>query len=293
MVLSVENKDLSVVGIFPRILKLEAEYFEWISDPDTCIDQLKSMDTGGDIFTFIQTLPDATPRYNFHVEYDSVAMLKISTYEEWWKNQINDKTRNMVRRAQKNNVELRGVEFDDEMVKGIKDIYDESPVRQGKPFRHYRKSLEELKREHGTFLDRSEFVGAFLEGRLIGFIKLVHDGEVSHLMQIISKMEHKDKAPTNALLAKAVEICAEHGVRYLHYSNWSKRGLGDFKKHHAFYKHDVPRYFVPLNLKGEVALRLGLHRDFAELLPDKVVDIAVDLRNKWNCRRYLQAGRQN
>jgi hypothetical protein len=286
MILQVDNKNLLVNGKFPRIIRLEAEYYEWVNDPYKFLDDVKCTGATGDLFTFVQKLNDEIPRYGFYLEWDSIAILRISTYEDWWKKQINDKTRNMIRRAQKSGVDVRLVQFNDAFIGGVKDIYDESPLRQGKPFRHYKKSLQILTKEHSSFMDRSQFIGAFYKGELIGFVKLVHDDGVSHLMQIISKMEHRDKAPTNALLAKSVEICADQGVHFLHYSTWSRRGLGDFKKHHAFEQFEVPRYFIPLNLRGKLSLRLRLHREFSELLPQKWVDVAVDIRNKWNTVKF-------
>jgi hypothetical protein len=104
-------------------------------------------------------------------------------------------------------------------------------------------------------------------------------------MNIISMISHRDKAPTNALIARAVEICAQRGVPYLHYGLWSKRGLGDFKKHHAFEQIDVVRYFVPLNIRGQIALGLKLHRSLAEMLPEKLVNVLAEWRAKWNARR--------
>jgi hypothetical protein len=37
-------------------------------------------------------------------------------------------------------------------------------------------------------------------------------------------------------------------------------------------------------------LKFGLHRSMREYVPAQWVDRAVDLRNKWNERRYRSAG---
>jgi len=212
-------------------------------------------------------------------------VVSVSTFDHWWKKQVNDKTRNMVRKAQKAGVELRKAEFSDDFVQGIVKIYNESPVRQGKPFNHFGKDFATIKREHSEYLDRGELIGAYYKEELIGFVKLVHGRGVSNLMNIISLISHRDKAPTNALIARAVEICAERGVPYLHYGLWSKRGLGDFKKHHAFERIDVVRYFVPLNVQGSIALGLKLHRNLADVLPENVVNVLAGWRARWNARR--------
>ena len=75
-------------------------------------------------------------------------------------------------RAQKNGVVAKVVPFTDELVSGIKDIYDESPMRQGKPFWHYKKDFNTIKEDNSSFLERSEFIGAYYKNELIGFEKI-------------------------------------------------------------------------------------------------------------------------
>lgn len=282
----IDNKEVVVNGNVLKIAKLKSEYHDWVEDPDAFVAKLKDTNVEADLFTFNQKITDREPRYGFHVEWDSVAALPITTYEAWLKRQINDKTRNMLRRSEKSGVEVRLVEFSDDLVKEIKTIYDESPLRQGKPFKHYNKSLDDLKKAHMTFLDRSLFLGAYYDNQLIGFIKLVHEGETSEVMNIVSMVGHRDKAPSNALLGKAVEICAGRGDRYLIYGPWDGQSLIDFKKHHAFERVDLPRYFVPLNIKGKVMLSLKLHRKLATLLPPKLLWFLINIRNKYNSFRY-------
>ena len=79
--------------------------------------------------------------------------------------------------------------------------------RQDKPFWHYGKDFETIKREMSDRLDRSEFIGAYYNNDLIGFIKIIDAGTYLDIVEILSMIEHRDKAPTNALMAKAVEIC--------------------------------------------------------------------------------------
>ena len=283
--MKIDGKAIAVSGRFPRIARLRAEYYEYVSEPRGFMDQLKASRCRADVFTFLQETPEREPKHRLRHEWESISVVRISTFDHWWKKQVNDKTRNMVRKAQKAGVELRAVPYSDEFVQGIVKIYNESPVRQGKPFKHYGKNFDTIKAEHGEYLDRAELIGAYYKDELIGFIKLVHGRGVSNLMNIISMISHRDKAPTNALIARAVEICAQRGVPYLHYGLWSKRGLGDFKKHHAFEQMDVVRYFVPLNIRGQIALGLKLHRSLAEMLPEKLVNVLAEWRTKWNARR--------
>jgi hypothetical protein len=270
-----------------RLCSLRDEYYEFVENPVALLRQLKGNAAGeADLFTFTEPVSHPEPRFPYHLEFDSAAVLFLSTFEHWWKKQINDKTRNMVRKAQKAGVEIRAVEFGDDLVRGIQAIYDEVPIRQGRRFRHYGKDLETLHREHGTFLAQSQFFGSYYDGKLIGFIKLVHGRGVSWLMNILSMISHRNKAPNNALIAKAVEICAEQGVCRLQYGTGNSGSIGEFKKHHAFQEVRVPRYFVPLNWKGAVALRFGLHHELDRYLPRGSRDYLLKFRAKWLAFRH-------
>jgi hypothetical protein len=281
---------ITVTGRIFKLARLRDEYHEFVAEPATLIGSLASAaPRRADIFTFIQAIPDRSPHFAYQLEWEHAAVAPITSYEHWWKRQINDKTRNMIRKAQKSGVVVRPVAFSDDLVQGIVRIYNETPLRQGRPFRHYGKGFATLKEQHATLLDRSEFFGAYHGGELIGFIKLVHGEGVSHLMQIISMVQHREKAPTNALIAKAVERCAEKGVPLLHYGSWSRRSMGEFKKHHAFERIAIPRYYVPLTWRGRVALLAGLHRDVQERIPERWIDRLVKWRTKWNTFRHRDA----
>src|SRR5258706_2564849 len=126
---AINGKQLTVTrGLF-RICRLRDEYYEFVHDPSDFVRQIKACGKpAANVFTFIQELTDPIPRFAYHLEWDSAAVLNLTTFEHWWKKQINDKTRNMVRKAQKAGVEMRLAEFNDELIRGIKIIYNESPV---------------------------------------------------------------------------------------------------------------------------------------------------------------------
>jgi hypothetical protein len=287
------GKEVQVEGGLIRIARLAADGYEFLEEPETALDPLRKSGVRIDLFTFTQKLPPTSPKYRYPMEWDNVAALPVSTFDHWWTQQINAKTRNMVRKAEKGGISIREVLFDDALVQGISAIYNESPIRQGKRFRHYGKDLETVRRGNGTFPDRSVFLGAFLEGGLIGFAKLVscEDKGQAGLMQIVSMIQHRDKAPTNALIAQAVRSCAERGIPYLVYAKFSygkKRGdsLSDFKRHNGFQRIELPRYYVPLTLAGRMALRLGLHHRLADRVPEPVLAHLRKLRAFWHGRRF-------
>lgn len=282
------SRHVVINGSILRIASVEAEWYEKVDDPLSFIIALKRFGKlRADLFTFMQRIPETTPSYvGYYMELDNVAAIPITTFEHWWTKQINDKTRNSARRLNKKGGDIRIVQFNDEFVKGISNIYNEVPIRRGKRFWHYGKSLDAVKKENGTFLERSIFIGAFSNNTLIGFIKLVYEPAYASIMQIISMIKHHDKAPTNALLAKAVELCAERKIPYLTYAKYiyGKKGkdtLSDFKFHNGFEKIDIPRYYIPLTWRGKLALKLRLHHGILERLPNKIVIYLLNIRAKW------------
>src|SRR5205823_6719508 len=200
------------------------------------------------------------------------------------------------RQAEKKGVEIREVPFSDALLQGICDIYNESPIRQGRRFPHYGMNLERARLYAGTFLNRSVFIGAFLNGAMIGFIKLVVDETGTHAcaIHILSMLKHRGKAPTNALVAQAVRSCADRGISYLVYSrfaygNKNESGLMDFKQRNGFQGVDLPRYYVPLTPLGAAARRFGFHHRLTDHLPEAVVAQARRARTFWYSRNMSRS----
>jgi hypothetical protein len=289
------GRALHVQGRLVRIGRLDGDKYERLTDPEAALAQVRKAPIRVDMLTFMETLPHTTPSHNYPVELDNYAALPISTFEHWLTKQIDFKVRNKVRKAEKAGITVREVPFDDEMVRGIHTIYNEAPMRQGKPFLHRGKNLETVRAMSATFLDRSVFIGAFLKGELIGFVKLVadQDSQQAGLMHILSMQSHRDKAPTNALIAQAVRACASRGIPYLVYSNFSygkkqRDSLSEFKHHNGFQRIEVPRYYVPLTVVGHAALRLGLHHGLTQHIPESIQTRLRTIRTRWNSWRLHQ-----
>uniref|UniRef100_UPI0039C91501 hypothetical protein n=1 Tax=Horticoccus sp. 23ND18S-11 TaxID=3391832 RepID=UPI0039C91501 len=237
-----------------------------------------------DIFTFAQHIPDVQPRFNTEfVDWDNVAAAPSSNFNQWWES-LPQESRKNTRRAQKKGITVRLATFDDELIAGIKQIYDETPLRQGRKFWHYGKDHATIKRENSSYVDRSEFIGAYFEGRLIGFIKMVYVGNTSRIMQILSMNRHFDKNPANALITAAMEACAKRSVDYFIYGQYvygtkANSSITEFKRRNGFVQILLPRYHVPLTPLGRVALATGLHRGLAGSIPEPVYNFLLDTRS--------------
>jgi len=219
------------------------------------------------------------------METDDVAAISINSFEYWVKNQINEGAKRAIKKAKKLGVACKVVPFNDELVRGIEGIFNETPVRQGRPFIHYGKTFTEIKEEFSKDLQSCDFIGAYYNEELIGFIKLAYANQYAVPFGMVSKLQHRDKAPQNALIAKAIEECALKKIDYFLYGKWTIGSLGDFKRHNGCELVRLPKYYVPLTMKGKIALKLRLHHGLLDLLPESFKKVLQDIRTKYYRRQ--------
>jgi hypothetical protein len=178
-----------VSGTLVRVARIKDELFlpgDRVCRPDEFIATLKSTGLRADLFEFSQKPCDAEVKFPYHCEWDNVAVIDAEDFDSWW-NALPQETRKSVRRARNRGVDVRIVALTDEFIKGVHEIYNESPLRQGKPFYHYGKSFDIVKDEIATFQESSDFIGAYHGAELLGFIKIVHMGRLSSIMHLVSK----------------------------------------------------------------------------------------------------------
>jgi hypothetical protein len=267
-----------------RVIHIEEEWYDDVLDPEAVIGVLKQSSVNADIFTFWQRLPQTQPQFDYHMEWERIAVLPVTSFDHWWNKQIKAVTRNLVRKAEKKGVEVRIARYDDDFVRGMTQIFNEAPVRQGRRYWHYGKDFETVKRQFSRYLFREDLLGAYYRDELVGFVMLGDAGRYGVLTQIISKIQHRDKSPNNALIAKAVELCARKGLPHLVYAYWGDGSLVDFKRHNGFEETHLPRYYLPLTRKGQLIISAGLHRGWKELVPARVRNRLKSLRSRWLSR---------
>jgi len=286
----IDGTVIIVTGTFFRRAEIKDAWSVDLHDPEELIRTLKNSSLRVDLLTFAQRLPETRPKHDYFLTWDNIAAIPISTFQHWWESQITQEARNKVRKAKKSGVDVRLCDFNADLMTGIFQICNETPIRQGKPYWHYGKDLATLTRVHETFLDRALFLGAYYRDELIGFIKLVDAGPFTRTFHVLSKIRYRDKAPTNVLVAEAVRVCAERGSPYLVYGQYDygktgSRGLTAFKRDNGFQRILLPRYHVPLTTKGLVVVKLHLHQEIAQVLPEVLVRQLSSLRNAWYVRR--------
>lgn len=293
----VNGKKLFAKGKWLKVAYVRAEEMmeKDLENPELYIQKVK--DDGkqtlkADIFTFAQKLPAVHPKYPYPMEWESVAAIHLISFKDWWES-LPQETRKNVRRSQKRSVAVRITEWSDDLIRGIRQVNDDSPLRQRMPNAYFGKSFEETKRLYGEFIGRCDFICAYFGDELIGFLHLVYRGEIASILNLTTKPSHFDKRPANALVTKAAEICEAKGISYIsyglyNYGNKRDNPLREFKIRNGFREILVPRYFVPLTLWGRFCLKLKLHRGIIGILPHPVITVALGARSRWyNFRAFM------
>jgi hypothetical protein len=287
-----ENKAFIISGRFIKTASLKNEWLEDIENPPEVVRILKASRAKIDLLKFWQRIPQRKAKYNYYKEWRQIAAIPIISYKHWFEKQISPKARNKIRKAQKSGVVVERIELNDEFIRGVMAIYNQSPVRRGKPFWHYGKDFNTVENDLSADLERSVFVAAYYGKELIGFIKFLMTDRYAMTLLILDKTAHRDKAPMNAMIAKVLEICTDNKIPYFTYTVWRRGEHGRFQESVGFERVPVPEYFVSLTIKGKLALRFGLHRGVKGALPEKVTMWFLALRSWWHSTKCPRMRRQ-
>lgn len=256
---------------------------EIVRDPASCIARVKNSGLRADIFAFSQKVSEPEPRHPYGFDWDNVAAIPISSFADWWEKRLSRKARQEVARAGRLGVAIKRVEFGDGLLRDIVKLFSEIRIKQGRAFSHYGKDVETVRREISTFPERSEFIGAYCGNEMIGYLKLVYIDNFASILNLVTSDLHYDKRPGNALIAEAVKICDEKRRSHLvygkfTYGNKTRNSLTEFKRRNGFEKILIPRYYVPLGLKGKLAIKIKLHLGMLGILPPSLISVLLKLR---------------
>jgi hypothetical protein len=273
--------------VFFTIARDSKEYIQSILPTEELVKELHRRHV--DIFTFLERkwcCPIMEPSKTWARGEDNIAILNLKNYDEWWKN-IGKKTRNMIRKAEKSGIRTSLAEPNGKLAEGMWKIYNETPIRQERGFPHYGISLQQVTRD---ILPRQNctYVGAYFQDELVGFIHLVNGDNIAIISQILSMQKHLDKAVNNALVAKAIEVCASKGMKWIMYGRMGNHpSLDNFKQSNGFTRFQLTRYYVPITRKGKVATKLGLHQEVKDRIPQPMKHIFIPIYN-WLSRNRMK-----
>ncbi len=86
--MNVCGRDIRIHGRLVRIAALDADKYQYLDNPEPFLEGLRKCGRRIDLFTFLQGLPAAAPKYPYPMELDNLAAIPISTFEHWWTQQI-------------------------------------------------------------------------------------------------------------------------------------------------------------------------------------------------------------
>lgn len=234
---------------------------------------------GADLFTFIQRSFLGTAlekRYNFFSDFEPIGLLRINSYSEWWKLATHS-ARRYVKKGFQKGLKIEVVEIDDEFIRSALRIYNETPVRQGRKYTGFGLSKADLRIKFSN-MENSEILGAYFEKELIGLLWISYGDKVAAFRSFLSLLKCRDKYPNNALLAESVQRCCAKGYHFLTYGNMGYLpSLDFFKSSHGFRIFPVPRYYVPLSTKGQLAIKLKVYRTIEHSLPRRLIPALLPL----------------
>jgi len=143
--MNVCGRDIQVQGQLFRIARLDGDKYKFLDDPEPMLAGLRKSDTRVDLFTFMQKLPETTPKFSYPMEWDNLAVLPVSTFEDWWTKQIGFKARNKAKQAAKKGVVVREAPFDETFARGVLGNLQRKPSAPGKVVSALRKEPRNYK----------------------------------------------------------------------------------------------------------------------------------------------------
>jgi hypothetical protein len=191
------------------------------------------------------------------------AMLRIPATLDEYHAKIGDKSRNMIRKAQRLGYTYQEVD-PDQYLDDVLAIRLSDPIRQGKPIPEY------FKVRPTTIYDRNflggcdrhgeRFYGIFLKGRLVAYSTLYCYGELAQINHLLGHKEHLPEGVMNLLFSEMVGsiISKQPWIKAINYlymgAVHADKGLGMFKRSMGFApetvltthsRHDIASHFAP------------------------------------------------
>lgn len=171
---------------------------------------------------------------NYEVGTHSIAILTIPDNIDMYSKKIGSKTRNMIRKSEKNNYSCKIFNWNDY----LDDIYE---INISKSFRQNQEMTEGYKLYPSTIsesymksLSNSYniiFYGCFLENKLVAYIWIVIINDIMVFNRIIGHGDHLKYGIMNHLIYFIVDnIINTKEVKYINYTDWGcQPGLKKFK----------------------------------------------------------------
>jgi len=181
-----------------------------------------------------------------------LAVLRLPDSYDCWYGSLDKRVRHAIRTSR---TSLEQCTVDDG-TDAIASIYAEIEERQGRPFPFHSIDAAELER---IMVRRNEsvFFRGLVGDRIVGAARVIPSMSEGFAIvaSFISRSSDFDKKPNDRLLAGLVEWAIQNQIRLLMYDYLGDDSLGFFKRRHGFCPLPIPRYAVPLTIRGSLVLR--------------------------------------
>ena len=116
------GRSVITTGKWCRMATIQGE--EWledepVKDPELFISALKKSVARPDIFAFSQLIYDIRPKHPYGMEWDSVAAIPITTFDDWWEKRVSRKLRQDITRGSRLGLTLKEAKYDDDLAGGF------------------------------------------------------------------------------------------------------------------------------------------------------------------------------
>lgn len=209
----------------------------------------------GVISEFVRFHPILKNHQNLEKNYDVISLgntvsLDLSSPETIWEN-ITSKNRNVIRKAQKNGIEIR-VGSSPELFETFREIYN-STMDKDNADEYYYFSPEFYKSIFTDLAENAQIFCAVLDEKVIAAAIMLSANEKMNYHLSGSIREYSNLAPTNLILYEAALWGCENGCKSLYLGGGvgsGEDGLFKFKK--SFYrKDDLPRFHIGKKILNE------------------------------------------
>lgn len=168
------------------------------------------------------------------VDLGHTVCLDTSTPEIIWQN-ITSKNRNMIRKAEKNGVEI-ATGNSEELYRSFEEIYNDT-MRKVNAEEYYFFSSKFYDSIRTSLRDNSLLFYAVKENEIIAMSMILYTEGAMHYHLSASKREFQTYAPTNLILYRAACWGAERGMKTFHLGG----GLGSHEDHLYHFKKEFNR----------------------------------------------------
>ncbi len=168
--------------------------------------------------------------------YAPLALLKIPSTHEQYLTQVGAKTRNMIRKAERNGYEFTEFIWNEHLDE-IYDINTSKEIRHSEPMHGWYKEVVQPRYHTYEELEYRKYYGGFRDGKLYAYLHVLLCGDFAFFKHFIGHAQHLTAGIMNGLLSWAIrEYIGNSQIHWFKYGELSNEvnSMHSFRKHAGF-----------------------------------------------------------